>query len=249
MKTRLSEMFGTDEAMGVVFHVDGHDEPLSPEALDKMCAGLEKADMPEYRSCFRDGHDAICCTNYAIQVAKAFPGRTQIVGFANENNRTSRVAREEIHPGGHDFAIVDGRYIVDPWIKLVAAEGEQIVFDLGDPKDAAVALDIYGPRECWETMDMALAESTEWWGDDTARKTNVRYEEWEAVPDPAGRGRGWTAVRVGEDDTGPFEEWCGQFFLSAEECRQATRAMNERSVSTDSAMEADGNTGRRPRPR
>lgn len=155
MKNELDEMFGTDEALGVVFLVDGCDEPVSPEALDKMFAGLQKSEMPECRSVFRDGLDAICCTNYAIQVAKALPGRTQIVGFANEDNPTSRVAREEIHPGGHDFAIVDGRYIVDPWIKLVAAESEQVVFDLCDPGDAAIALDIYGPRACWESMSGA----------------------------------------------------------------------------------------------
>lgn len=244
MKNRLSEMFGSDEAMGVVFDVDGYDEPISPERLNELFAGLRKEEMPEFRSVFHDGLDAICCTNYAIQVAKALPGRTRIVGFANEDNPTSRVAREEIHPGGHDFAIVDGRYLVDPWIKLVAAEGEQIVFDLADPADAAAALDIYGPRECWESMDIALSESEGMVGE-----ANVRYEEWEAVPDPAGRGRGWTAVRLGEDDDGQFEEWSGQFFPTAEECRQAVRAMNDRSVSTDSAMEADGNPDRRPRPR
>ena len=37
-------------------------------------------------------------------------------------------------------------------------------------------------------------------------------DEWEAVPDPMGLGRGWTAVRQCEDERGPFEEWCGEFF-------------------------------------
>lgn len=45
--------------------------------------------------------------------------------------------------------------------------------------------------------------------------------DWEAVPDPMGLGRGWTAVRLGEDEKGPFEEWCGQFFPSPAACRQA----------------------------
>ncbi|RNF58034.1 hypothetical protein EFK68_05190 [Pseudomonas aeruginosa] len=44
---------------------------------------------------------------------------------------------------------------------------------------------------------------------------------WEAVPDPMGLGRGWTAIRQGEDERGPFEEWCGQFFPTAQACRQA----------------------------
>lgn len=154
MKNQLSEMFGSDDSLGVVFLVDGCEEPVSPKRLDEMFAGLRKDEMPEARSFFRDGLDAICCTNYAIQVAKALPERTRIFGFANEDNPTSRIAREEIHPGGHDFAIVDDRYIVDPWIKLVAAVSEQVVFDLMDPHDAAVALDIYGLRACWRVMDI-----------------------------------------------------------------------------------------------
>jgi len=44
---------------------------------------------------------------------------------------------------------------------------------------------------------------------------------WEAVPDPMGLGRGWTAIRQGEDERGPFEEWCGQFFQTAQACSQA----------------------------
>ena len=44
---------------------------------------------------------------------------------------------------------------------------------------------------------------------------------WEAVPDPLGIGRGWSAVSQGEYEAGPFEEWCGLFFPSASACRQA----------------------------
>ncbi len=32
------------------------------------------------------------------------------------------------------------------------------------------------------------------------------------VLDPMGLGRGWTAVRAGEDEKGPFEQWIGDFF-------------------------------------
>lgn len=46
-------------------------------------------------------------------------------------------------------------------------------------------------------------------------------EPWEAVPDPTGLDRGWTAFRISEDEKGPYEEWCGQFFPSKELCNQA----------------------------
>ncbi len=44
---------------------------------------------------------------------------------------------------------------------------------------------------------------------------------WEIVPDPLGQGRGWTAVRLREDEKGAFEEWCGEFFPTKEYCWQA----------------------------
>lgn len=44
---------------------------------------------------------------------------------------------------------------------------------------------------------------------------------WEIVPDPLGQGRGWTAVRLMEDERGPYEEWCGAFYPTREYCWQA----------------------------
>jgi len=56
---------------------------------------------------------------------------------------------------------------------------------------------------------------------DTGGRDMIQCDEWEAVPDPMGLGRGWTAVRQCEDERGPFEEWCGEFFPSADAARQA----------------------------
>ncbi|GBG14314.1 uroporphyrinogen decarboxylase [Novimethylophilus kurashikiensis] len=143
----LDAQFGTDQAMGVYFDVEG----MKVSAADFDARADEFQDK-EYFSCLPDGSSATCCTNYAVQVRNAYPGRVQIVGFHNENNPTSRVAIEGIHPGGHDFAILDDRYLIDPWIKLVAADTDQIIYDLQDPDDAAKVAINYGPASCWEPV-------------------------------------------------------------------------------------------------
>ena len=44
-------------------------------------------------------------------------------------------------------------------------------------------------------------------------------DDWEVCPDPAGKGRGWTATRELEDARGPLEEWIGEFWPTAAAAR------------------------------
>lgn len=156
----LERRFGSEEALGIQFaRADGGF--YSPAEMAAYWLRPEADLTAEFPSQFADGTDAICCTNYAIHVVRGVhPVSARIMGFANIDNPRSRVAREEIHPAGHDFAIVADRYLVDPWIVFVAGYTHQIVFDLSDPRDAATVLDLYGPAECWtpniRAMEAAL---------------------------------------------------------------------------------------------
>lgn len=150
----MERLFGTEEALGISF-VCEDGRKLTIEEHDNMFAALGK-DMPSCYSVFANGASAICCTNYAAyiyhtlaRIYEAVPNRVEIFGFTNENNPSSRIAKEKIHPGGHDFAIVDERYIVDPWIRLVAMKSEQMVFNLADPDQNLLITDIYGPHYLW----------------------------------------------------------------------------------------------------
>lgn len=164
----MERMFGSEEALGVYFLTDGDGDGdgsdavrLTPAELDEMYKRMGD-DMPGTSSYLPHGGSACCCTDYAIHIHKALPGRVQIFGFSNKDNPTSRVARKKIHPGGHDFALVDGRYIVDPWPRLVRRVIQQMVFDLdqeSEDGDAALAHDIYGPRACWVHMRETEAEA------------------------------------------------------------------------------------------
>lgn len=152
---QMEAQFGTEAAFGVWFALaDG--TRLSLDEYEAM-ARSRGNNMPDATSRLANGGSAVCCTDYAAFIYQALPGRVQIVGFANVDNPTSRIAREAIHPGGHDFALVDGRFLVDPWPRLVPVAFEQMVFDLGHEGDASLVLDIYGPRDCWRHMREAEA--------------------------------------------------------------------------------------------
>lgn len=88
------------------------------------------------------------CTGYAIELQRLFPRRVQCFGFFNTQNPRSRIARDF---GGHDFAVLDRRFILDPWLTRVEVE-ERAVFDLEDPEDAGIIADLYGDRGCWSPL-------------------------------------------------------------------------------------------------
>ena len=163
IKDELTQRFGTDEAIGVWFMNDETDERLTLaeyEELGKKC-GHKDLSVTSY---LPDNGSATQCTAYAVYARRQLGSdRVQIFGFANEENPDCDVVREDLHPCGHDFALVDGRYLLDPWVKLVVALDWQPVYDLNDPQDRALALRRYGPKERWTHM-----EGAEQWADEQA---------------------------------------------------------------------------------
>ena len=153
---RLEEMFGSDEAFGITV--------VDERGREIVATDGQPVDG---QSVFPDGSSAINCTNYAEQIKDKLEGHeVQIVGFANEDNPDCAVAREEWHPGGHDFAIVDHRWLVDPWSRLVASERDQIVYDLRDLEDARLIAETYGDPLTWKrsgTYSIGHASSLDQW--------------------------------------------------------------------------------------
>lgn len=52
---------------------------------------------------------------------------------------------------GHDWLLVDDRWLVDLWAKAYL-DAHKVVFDLSIPSDAAMVAKNYGPREHWEKV-------------------------------------------------------------------------------------------------
>ena len=96
----------------------------------------------------RSGISAVVCTGYAAELFCKFgPGRTMLFGFHGEDNPTSRIGREY---GGHDFAVIDVRFILDPWLSDTANESEQVIFDMEAPEDQSIIRELYGEQRYWE---------------------------------------------------------------------------------------------------
>lgn len=99
------------------------------------------------------GHLAIC-TSGADYVVKVL-GEGGRYGFACKDNPT--VTDKNITEcGGHDFAVIRGRYIVDPWYAI--ARNGQGVYDLQSKADREAILRTYGDAGCWEWFNVDQKE-------------------------------------------------------------------------------------------
>lgn len=96
---------------------------------------------------FPDGTSSVFCTNFAMQVKKLYPDITKVMGF---NCTDNPVDHHEIGAcGGHDFAVVADRYIVDHWLRDVVGDAGPVVFDLNDPASEDAIRHRYGDRTKW----------------------------------------------------------------------------------------------------
>jgi hypothetical protein len=90
-------------------------------------------------------HQTRHCTGCAQLVAKRFGD--EIRGHWTEDNPGATAGEAE---GGHDFALLVGRIIVDPW--LYHYYGKSPVLDMDVPAERAAALTRSGPEERWNVM-------------------------------------------------------------------------------------------------
>lgn len=92
--------------------------------------------------CFPCGASASICTWYATATVEKLGGR--IYGIAYESNS----AEFDMTASGHDFAVLEDRFIVDGWLRYVVGEPRG-VFDLNDPGDWDLIKHYYGLRNQW----------------------------------------------------------------------------------------------------
>jgi hypothetical protein len=125
-QSRVAELeahYGSDEALGVYW--------------DEM----------EGRSLLPDGEPAVMCGACAAYIVE-LEGAGKVVGFYDGTNPTAHAAGYA--GGGHDFALIDDRYIVDPWVKDTGLTSTRAVFDLRNPDDADEVAWLYGNPARWD---------------------------------------------------------------------------------------------------
>lgn len=81
-----------------------------------------------------------------------FPDHTvDLAGFYTFDNAFAHTQYAQWHEEGADFALVDNRFLVDPWPCMVLAnETHGVVYDLQDPNDAQEIDRIYGDPRNWD---------------------------------------------------------------------------------------------------
>ena len=129
-KASLAEMFKDDKACGVYVSTEFH-------------PGEEWAMLPTH-------HEMGNCTNCARYAVKRV-GRGRVFGFFSED-MPNYTYDEVLNCGGHDFAVIDDRYIVDLWLSLYAGKEKQTVYDMKDPRDIPKIKKIYGDPAYWKDM-------------------------------------------------------------------------------------------------
>lgn len=144
IKLALHNQFKDEAALGIRYLEDDDMEGVEhdPNANDLLDEPLDLfAYLPgEY------GQMGIC-TNCARYIVDQLAGRGEVYGFAVDDNP---VESKEIQGCfGHDFAVIDGRYIVDAWISVYSGEEKQMVFDMEDPNDAVKIKYFFGDPAKW----------------------------------------------------------------------------------------------------
>jgi hypothetical protein len=85
------------------------------------------------------------CGACARIITDRFGGK--VVGSYHAENPSARVGETEY---GHDFAITEDRFLVDPW--LYHYYGDPPVLDLMEPAEQAEAAARYGQEENWQPL-------------------------------------------------------------------------------------------------
>ncbi len=88
----------------------------------------------------------VICTGYACEIYRRLPRRTSIYGFHVEDNPDSEIGKSV---GGHDFAIVDNRYIVDPWATGLEGLYEPMALDIRSKRHTDLIEKQYGSISNW----------------------------------------------------------------------------------------------------
>jgi hypothetical protein len=99
---------------------------------------------------FPDGGPWAMCWAWANDLQKRLGGRVKQYGFSEEENECSEIAQLA---GGHDFAVVDGRFIVDGWAAKVEQVHDTGVLDLEEPEHFTEITRLFGDPRCWKDAD------------------------------------------------------------------------------------------------
>lgn len=98
---------------------------------------------------FGDGSACAICTASARRVALQFGGL--IFGYQSAGNPTASIGLPSI--GGHDFALIGDRWLVDYWAWRVVGILTEPIQDLSTGEGRAAARMLYGLMSAWHPVE------------------------------------------------------------------------------------------------
>jgi hypothetical protein len=141
---------------------DVYDRERTARILEIVASGLQmKTELEKYYSneenfrvtkegdtaaTFPDGNAWAECTSWAVYVRRIEGKSAKLYGFDSDENPDSEIAKI---CGGHDFAVVDNRFLVDGWAVNVEGMSKRAVFDLYDLVDIPEIHRLYGDPIVW----------------------------------------------------------------------------------------------------
>jgi hypothetical protein len=123
-------------------------QSFTPEQITNMMPEIEAVYQLEDKrldaETAGEGHPFTICTNSAKFIRNKFFSGQKIVGYDADDNPTAEIGQD---CGGHDFILVDDRYIIDMWYKYV--EGEDVPTMIDTEVDTELTQTLYGDRSKW----------------------------------------------------------------------------------------------------
>jgi hypothetical protein len=116
------------------------------EAMWKRQEAWEADHPNRYRPLVCDGIGLVGrCTDTSVWLAERLKG--VVHGYHHEDNPTAVLGETE---GGHDFLLIDDRWLVDWWAKDTYQERD--LYDLKKLEDQAEVERLYGDPKNWKAM-------------------------------------------------------------------------------------------------
>lgn len=130
-----------------IFEKFKHNEDINPYIFDNpiLVNAIENAIE-------KDGSSFIC--SYVASAVKNLVPNVKIYGFSADENPTSEYFKDD-GDDGHHFAVLNNRYIIDPWIYNNYEDYKskktfnRSVFDLKNKNDNNIIQYIYGDKNNW----------------------------------------------------------------------------------------------------
>ncbi len=122
------------------------------EAIEKFIADLSDEEhfcLTDDEWQFRDGTSCAICTSAAKQIAERFNG--QVLGYDSINNPCANIGLPNLD--GHDFALIDDRWLVDYWAWRVVRIIPEPILDLSSGEGITAARVRYGRMNAWQSVE------------------------------------------------------------------------------------------------